>query len=275
MKIVTLLENRKISEELVCNHGLSLYIETEQHKILFDMGSNDNFIKNAEKLGVDLSKVDTAIVSHGHYDHGGGLEAFLAINKSAKVYLSKTVFDKAYVEILKVFNRYIGIDQKLKDKGQLVYVDNKYQIDDKLLIFGRIEGNIIIPPGNKRLLKKSDSGNLSPDDFGHEINLIIKENDKNYLISGCSHRGIVNIIDRAKEFTSSDVDVVIGGMHMMGLNPSKTDHRLLLDDLCSRLNDSGVSKFYTGHCTSEIVYDYMLGKMDNISDIKTGSVLEF
>ena len=275
MKIITLLENRRVSEDFLCNHGLSLYIETKEHKILFDMGSNDNFINNSKKLDVDLRQVDIAVLSHGHYDHGGGLEAFLSINKNAKVYLSKSAFDKTYVKVFKFFNQYIGIDQKLKDKEQLVYVDKEYPIDDNLLIFGNVKGTVLIPPGNKRLLKKTETGKLSPDDFDHEINLIIKENNKSYLISGCSHRGIVNIIESAKSLTNSKIDLVIGGMHMKGLSPDKIEDKALLDELCSKLNETGVSKFYTGHCTSEIVFDYMIKKMDNIVDIKTGSILEF
>ena len=80
MKIVTLLENTAGDAGLCAAHGLSLYIETPKHKILFDMGPDARFLDNAKKLGVDLSAVDIAVLSHGHYDHGGGLRAFCEIN---------------------------------------------------------------------------------------------------------------------------------------------------------------------------------------------------
>lgn len=273
MKIVTLLENRTLSKDLVCNHGLSLYIETQNNKILFDMGTNDNFIKNAEKLGVDLTKVDTAIVSHAHYDHGGGLGAFLAINKTAKVYLSKHAFDKTYVKMLKIFRHYIGIDQDLKNHKQLVWVDDKESISDDLYIFGQVEGNKVMPSGNNRLYKL-DGKKLVHDDFIHEINLVIKEDGKNVLISGCSHNGVVNIIENAYKKHNTDIDTVIGGMHMKGLDPSKSEDKSLLDNLTSELSNNKVKNYYTCHCTSEIVYNYMAKHMNNINDIKTGSVFE-
>lgn len=81
IKIIVLLENTTKSANLKCKHGLSLYIETESHKILFDFGPNDLFLKNAEVLGVDIAAVDMAVISHGHVDHCGGLKYFLEKNK--------------------------------------------------------------------------------------------------------------------------------------------------------------------------------------------------
>ena len=84
MKIVMLMENTVCARSFACEHGLSMYIETGSRKILFDMGASDQFAANAQKAGVDLTQVDTAILSHGHNDHGGGLQTFLALNKKAK-----------------------------------------------------------------------------------------------------------------------------------------------------------------------------------------------
>ena len=93
MKLVTLMEDTTCAPAFACEHGLSFYIETGSSKLLFDMGQTDLFLKNAAMCGVDLSKVDTAFVSHGHYDHGGGLAAFLKINDHAPVYLHEKAFE--------------------------------------------------------------------------------------------------------------------------------------------------------------------------------------
>ena len=104
MKIIALLENTTKHANIGCEHGLSLYIDTGSHKILFDMGQSDLFYENAKKLGVDLSLVDIAIISHGHNDHGGGLKTFLEIKG---------------VEKVRVINRYDveGVSQELFEKA--------------------------------------------------------------------------------------------------------------------------------------------------------------
>ena len=92
MKITVLTENTACRESLACEHGLSLYIETGCHKILFDAGQSGAFADNAEALGIDLSAVDFAVLSHGHYDHGNGLVRFLEINGTAPIYLRRDTF---------------------------------------------------------------------------------------------------------------------------------------------------------------------------------------
>lgn len=86
LKIVGLVENTTESPNLKYKHGLSLYIETERHRILFDMGPNDLFLENARKLGVDIASIDIAVISHGHVDHCGGLKSFLKGNSTARIY---------------------------------------------------------------------------------------------------------------------------------------------------------------------------------------------
>lgn len=274
MKIVTLLENRKISEELVCDHGLSLYIETNTNKILFDMGTDDSFIINAKKLGIDLKEVDTAIISHGHHDHGGGLEAFLNINKTAKVYLSESAFNENYSKIYESLEQYIGLDQNLKNHEQLVFIKDKESIADNIFAFANVEGDIILPPSNKSLFRK-DNNTLIKDDFEHEINLIISDNNKEYLITGCSHKGIVNIISTAERNLKRKIDIVVGGMHMRRIDPKRKDDQALLDNLIKELSEKNIEHYYTCHCTGEKVFNYMYSNMENIDEIMTGSVLEF
>ena len=109
MKIINLVENTTSRQDVEAEHGLSLYVETEGHKILFDMGQTDMFSKNAEAMGVDLSQVDIAVLSHGHYDHGGGLEKFLSINKKAPIFISQYAFGDYY----NGSEKYIGLDKSV------------------------------------------------------------------------------------------------------------------------------------------------------------------
>ena len=91
MRIVSLVENTS-SKGLPVEHGLSLYIETDRHRVLYDTGQTELFADNAEKLGVDLSSVDFCFLSHGHYDHSGGLKRFTALNGKAKIYMARSAF---------------------------------------------------------------------------------------------------------------------------------------------------------------------------------------
>jgi 7,8-dihydropterin-6-yl-methyl-4-(beta-D-ribofuranosyl)aminobenzene 5'-phosphate synthase len=84
MLIKALVENTTITDDLGCEHGLSLYIETAKHIILFDVGASELFFQNAKKLGVNIADVDFLVISHGHYDHGGGLKAFLRENEKSR-----------------------------------------------------------------------------------------------------------------------------------------------------------------------------------------------
>ena len=96
MKIYTLMENTVKDEAFCCEHGLSLYVETPRHKLLFDTGGSAAFADNAAKLGVDLSQVDICVISHGHNDHGGGLAKFLELNSTAPIYISRYGFGRHF-----------------------------------------------------------------------------------------------------------------------------------------------------------------------------------
>ena len=136
MKITTLLENTACRAGLCAAHGLSLYIETPRHKILFDMGPNEDFIANAKALGVDLAAVDLAILSHGHYDHGGGLVAFCRVNAHAPVYIHKDAFRAYYALEEGRAPRYIGLPRGLEDfRDRFVLTEGETVIDDELTLF--------------------------------------------------------------------------------------------------------------------------------------------
>jgi 7,8-dihydropterin-6-yl-methyl-4-(beta-D-ribofuranosyl)aminobenzene 5'-phosphate synthase len=251
-----------------------LYIETSNHKILFDTGVDDSFIYNAFKLGVNLEEVDIAIISHGHYDHGGGLEGFLKINSKAKIYIGKNAFDKHIKMIEGNLKHDIGLNSNLLPNDRFIFIEKLLNIDNELTLFAGIKGKKLVPIGNDKLLKEDNNGLVEKDDFEHEINLLINENQKFSLICGCAHKGIVNIIQGANDIVASNLKIVIGGFHLKGMDFSSSRDTAFLDELATILSSNGVEKYYTCHCTGEEAYGYLHEKMNNLNELKTGMIID-
>ncbi len=255
MRITVLTENTS-KKGLPVEHGLSLYIEANGKKLLFDTGQSGLFSENAEKLGVDLSKVEFAVLSHGHYDHGGGLKKFFEINEKAPVYMSEYAFEPHYNG-----ERYIGLDNDL-DKSRMVFTNGVTKISDGFTLYSCNDREKITASDSFGLNMLKDKV-LVPEDFRHEHYLLIEENGKKILISGCSHKGIVNIAEWFKP------DVLIGGFHISKINSEKE-----LKYLAEKLNSYSVC-YYTCHCTGEKQYEIMRRYMDELSYTSTGDIIEF
>ena len=257
MKITVLCENTSINENIGCEHGLSLYIETENKRILFDMGETKMFSENAEKLGVDLSKVDIAVLSHAHCDHTGGLERFFEINEKAPVYANRNTLGEQYGSA----GIYIGIDPELKNNERMIYTDDLYTIEKGLTLYSCNEKERNFKFGSFGLCEKAGE-EIIPDRFLHEHYLLIEEQDKKYLISGCSHKGILNI---AEWFS---VDAIVGGFHFMHVEPGDT-----LKEYAQKINGYK-TEFYTCHCTGKDQFDFMQNHAGNIHYISAGERIE-
>jgi len=247
MIIKTLVENTTASDELGAEHGLSLYIETKNHRLLFDLGASELFIENAKKMGVDLSAVDMVIISHGHYDHGGGLKAFWNVNLKAKIYMHHNAFDKHYANKPSGEKVYIGLNEGLVQNDRFIFVRDYMIIDDELELFSNVKGMRFNPSGNQDLLMESDTL-LVQDDFAHEQNLIINEDGKTLLIAGCAHNGIVNILDHLYNLKNGFPSYVIGGFHLYNRSRNKFEEPSLVSQIGEYLNNTG-AECYTCHCT--------------------------
>jgi len=261
MKIWTLVENTSIREDLQAEHGLSLYLEVNGKKVLFDAGQTAAFADNAEKMGVDLAAVDLAILSHGHYDHGGGLRRFLEYNDHAKIYVNQYAFARCYHGS----ERYIGLDQGLSDSDRLVYVGEELDLGFGMTLFAcntKKKSHALDSAG----LTVQVDGNYLPETFRHEQYLLVEEGERRILISGCSHKGICNIADWFCPH------VLVGGFHFMKLDPEQNREQLLAA-ASALLQHPTV--YYTGHCTGEGQYAVLKEAMgDRLHAIRTGDVME-
>jgi len=259
MKIWTLMENTACDPRFRSEHGLSLYIETETHRILFDAGQTGAFADNAQILGIDLAAVDLAVLSHGHYDHGGGFRYFLERNHRAPVYVSRFAFGGHY----NAAGKYIGLDPALKETGRLIPVTGNLTLGEGITLRSWEDRNCRVPPESQGL-QRMEAGSLVPEDFRHEQYLLVEEKGKRVLLSGCSHRGIANILRWIP------CDTLIGGFHLMKQEPEGEMVRNT-----ARLLEQGHTRYYTGHCTGVAQYAAMkkiLG--DRLEYLSAGSFLE-
>ncbi|MBR5917405.1 MAG: MBL fold metallo-hydrolase [Lachnospiraceae bacterium] len=258
MKIINLIEDTKGREECVAAHGLSFYVETKKHKLLLDLGPSSQTIENAKALGIDLKEIDTVVLSHGHYDHSGGIIPFTRINDKAKVYFQESAKEDYYADDgleAKERYRYIGIDKAIVSLPQANILNGDSKIDDDIEVFTIKERSHKLPSSNKNLLiKKGDC--FERDDFGHEHFLVVREEGKSVLLSGCAHNGILSILDAYIEKFGQAPDLVVSGFHLMkktGYNESEIEE---IKDIAEELKKY-TSRFVTCHCTGIPAYEIM------------------
>jgi len=270
MLIKVLVENTTLTNDFKSEHGFSLYIETKNKRILFDVGASGLFLENAKKLDVDISKVDYLIISHGHYDHGGGLKTFLKENKKAKVFIHHLAFEKYYARRLNDKLEFIGLDESLKENKQIIFTSNIFNINDEIKLFSNVFKKDGPLKSNSGLFKEN-KGEKIIDKFEHEQNLVIKDEDKTLLITGCAHNGIVNILEHYYQMKGKMPNYVIGGFHLFSRSGGMEDLNRI-ENIAKYLNKTK-AKFYTCHCTGEEPYKILKNIMkDNIDYLSTGSV---
>ena len=210
VKITTLAENLAYGKGLQGEHGRSLFVEANGHHILFDTGASDLFIRNARLMSIDLSTVDYVVLSHGHRDHTGGLNQFLAINKKAVVVCKAEIFQRKFKN-----DKENGIlHPNVFDKSRFRFIDQTTELVPGVFVCPNLP---IIDPLETHFDQffVEANGARRPDDFQDELALVLKENDELTLLSACSHRGITNIMRAVqKEFPDNFIQMIIGGFHI-------------------------------------------------------------
>lgn len=254
MKIVTLLENTSRRPDLTAARGLSLYVETAEHKVLFDMGPDASFLENARTLGVDLAAVDIAVLSHGHSDHGGGLAAFCEINQTANVYLRREALGAYFAVLPGQAPRYIGLPRVLATLSErFVFTGEREILGGGLTLFSGVEDDPALRAAAPKLQERTGES-FRPDGFAHEQHLLVEEGGRAVLLAGCGHLGIVNTLRAAERHLGRRPDVVFGGFHLFELKPDAPESEALIAATAAELT-KGNTVYYTGHCTGDWAYE--------------------
>ena len=271
MKIINLIENTPGIPLCGYEHGLSFYIETKKHKLLVDSGATDLFLHNAAVLGIDLQKVDTMILSHGHYDHAGGIPAFSKLNPDAAIYMRDSCSED-YYHVKSDGVKYIGIDKEIMKQKQCILVHGDLEIDDELFLFTNVHPKRYPAKGNLSL-KKKIAGEFVQDTFCHEQSLVVTQGGMKILLSGCAHSGILDILDRYVELFKSEPDMVISGFHLMQETPYSVEETQNIKQIAHNLAKMR-TVFYTGHCTGKTAFDIMKEIMgEGLQKIHSGETL--
>eukprot|EP00831_Metopus_contortus_P079432 TRINITY_DN7901_c0_g1_i2.p2 TRINITY_DN7901_c0_g1~~TRINITY_DN7901_c0_g1_i2.p2 ORF type:complete len:302 (-),score=49.19 TRINITY_DN7901_c0_g1_i2:85-990(-) len=251
LKITTLIENKIDDKNVLINeHGLSVYIEVDKIKILFDTGQSGDFIKNAEKLKINLNDLNYVLMSHGHYDHSGGFRKLLdSVNKSFKLIVGEGFFDKKYKYIENGNYKFNGnsFDDKLISENNIPikYIDEDvYELNEKILVFSNFERKNNYEKLNKKFYIKKDEKYIN-DNFSDEISLGIKHEKGLIVIVGCSHVGIVNILETIIKRTGMNIYAVIGGSHLVEADEVR------LNNTMNYFREKNIEMLRLSHCTGE------------------------
>jgi 7,8-dihydropterin-6-yl-methyl-4-(beta-D-ribofuranosyl)aminobenzene 5'-phosphate synthase len=259
--------------------GLSLHVEHRDHRILFDTGASGGFADNAAALGIDLSMVDAAVISHQHFDHVGGLRRLLEENRTAPIYLRDAPHHDRFFKVLGVVKKSIGMDPALAAAAtdRLVTVDGEHEIAPDIVLTTRMATHHPRPTGNRYLWESTGDG-LRPDPFDHELSMVVLDDMEMVVITGCSHNGVLNMVDGAGEvFPDRSVRAVVGGFHLTGLplvNLGGADQQqiqALGHGLASRCSGPIVTGHCTGHKATTLLQQ-TLG--DRLQQLNVGSTFE-
>ncbi len=296
MKVITLIEDTGNDDNLVNEFGLALFIESNGIKILLDTGRSDSFIKNSKVLGIDLNDINLVILSHAHFDHCGGLQDMLQTNSTAAVYMHEDAPNEYYgnigaklplvlnyfiypfVKNSIFFSKYIGLNQDvIKQYGNRIKLISKTEeISKNIFLITNISKTYPLSEGNKFLLSQKD-GKLVPDDFSHELILVIKESDGIVIFSGCCHSGILNMLETVRNlFKDQVIKAVIGGFHLK-FQPEKDNMAGTKNDIEFIANEfvkQKIGKIYTGHCTGSRAYSILSTLLkERIGPLLTGDTI--
>ena len=246
--VTTLVENSVAQggKSLLAEHGLSFYIEAGERRILFDTGQNLAISNNARELGIPLNNIDTVVLSHGHYDHTGGLQSLLECNPKLTLYAHPDVFSQK-VKKRNDNYKYIGIPiakSAIENRGAAVKLDrNTVEIAPGVMTSGEIPLINDFEAVESEFFIKADHA-VIPDTLADDQALILDTEKGLVVLLGCSHRGVINTLDHVTHLTGKrEIHAILGGLHLGAAAEGK------LEKIMHRLRDFSPEIIGVGHCT--------------------------
>ena len=209
MRIVTLIENTVSKKDLVAEHGLSFFIEHEEANMLFDSGQSKNFAFNAEILGIDIASIDILILSHGHYDHTGGLAHFIENNEKAKIIIKKEALWLKFKN-----DKSIGMSKLINvENPRFIFAGEITEIVNGVYIFPETKPFFPIDKHISGFYTQHNE-EIIQDEFLDELFIAFKSDTGISILSSCSHNGITNMTETAKKYFNYPIINIIGGFHI-------------------------------------------------------------
>lgn len=247
LMLTILCDNAAGRKGLAGKHGFSALVETGQRRVLFDTGPpGDQVLSTAATLGISLEELDAVVISHGHYDHLGGLEALLAATGPQRVVAHPLVFRRRFARDASGDLRHLGPPALKEDYERLgahfVLTTEPMVIAEGLFVAGEVQSG---GPSrvDDRLLAES-AGATVPDNFADEVALVADLPCGAVVLTGCAHKGVANIVAHVKSLArSGTVSTVVGGLHLAGVDEAK------VAILAEKLNSLGVRTIVPCHCT--------------------------
>ena len=241
MRVAILVDNRSRGAQYACEHGLSVYVEVADERYLFDTGQSDKFILNAQELGIELEKLDLAVISHGHYDHGGGLQQLLGIAPELRIACSPQADCRCF-SVSTAMTKYSGLPEpEIVRQPNRIPVNGIVKISNHLTLFTLPHS----APSNPHLMRETTDG-LVPDTFADEVFALLREDDKNVIFGGCTHHGLAQLFDFYTDiFKNKPITAFIGGLHLSGKSAEE------IEAAAATAEKMHVGTWIINHCSGE------------------------
>lgn len=275
IKITTIVENTVTAglSPLIAEHGLSFFIETGERKILFDVGQGLALLGNASALGIDLNQVDTVIISHGHFDHAGGVKNLLNQANDFTLIAHPDMFDN---KLIGGNGNYfpIGVheDQEIfKRSGIKIELEkDSVEIAPGIITTGEIPMETDFEEV-EAMFYKGAAGEEVQDKIMDDKALVLDTPKGIVVVFGCAHRGPINTLNHVTKITrKKKIHAVMGGLHLLYADKDK------LKKIFSCLHDFGVEKMIVGHCTGFQATAALVKEFgDKVIPNTVGHVIEF